>query len=353
MRLDALQLLRNFLQVTAFCLTISALQFAALPDRPYEIPLAYSLAIGFFTWALIDIGRQLAPSARDTGWPAGWLGVTLPFIGIIGGYVLGTVAADAWLGWSSWSDVPQARAQLATSLVITLAAGSVATYFFYSRGKAGYLQQQTAHARRQATEARLLLLQAQLEPHMLFNTLANLRVLIGVDPVRAQGMLDHLISYLRATLNASRAEGHRHTLEQEFALLEDYLALMAVRMGTRLQVTLDLPADLRQQPVPPLLLQPLVENSIRHGLEPTVDGGHLKVTASQDGPHVVLEVTDNGAGLDANAPPPKGFGIHQIRERLATLYPGESGLQLLPADGGGVRAVIHLPSIHAPQPVAT
>ena len=135
----------------------------------------------------------------------------------------------------------------------------------------------------QAAEARLRLLEAQLEPHMLFNTLANLRALIGVDPQRAQTMLDHMIAYLRATLRASRADADRpHTLQDEFARLQDYLELMAIRMGPRLQFALELPEALATQPVPPLLLQPLVENSIQHGLEPKVEGGRITVRASQE-----------------------------------------------------------------------
>src|SRR5690606_22156517 len=126
-------------------------------------------------------------------------------------------------------------------------------------------------AQRQASEARLRLLESQLEPHMLFNTLANLRALIGSDPPRAVEMLDRLNAFLRATLAASRsaAGAQRHTLRDEFARLDDYLALMAVRMGPRLRVVLSLPEPLADCPVPALLLQPLVENAIRHGLEPS------------------------------------------------------------------------------------
>ena len=101
---------------------------------------------------------------------------------------------------------------------------------------------------------------------MLFNTLANFRALIGTDPARATHMLDSLIDYLRAKLQASRAT--HHSLQNEFDRLGDYLALMQVRMGPRLTCALDLPAELADQLVPTLLLQPLVENAIKHGLEP-------------------------------------------------------------------------------------
>lgn len=171
-----------------------------------------------------------------------------------------------------------AQWEAVTTLVITVVASTAISFFFYSRGKAAHLQARMAQAQRDATEARLKLLEAQLEPHMMFNTLANLRVLIATDPPRAQAMLDHLIAYLRATLGGARAT--LHPLVDEFARLTDYLELMAVRMGPRLGYTLELPDTLREVPVPPLLLQPLVENAIRHGLEPQVKGGHITVRAS-------------------------------------------------------------------------
>src|SRR5258706_5522010 len=140
-------------------------------------------------------------------------------------------------------------------------AGIAGSYYFYSINKSAYLQRKMAEAHKHASEARLKLLETQLEPHMLFNTLANLRALIAVDPQRAQTMLDHMISYLRATLSASRTA--THSLQAEFERLRDYLELMTIRMGPRLAYSLELPPDLAQHPVPALLLQPLVENSIQ------------------------------------------------------------------------------------------
>jgi LytS/YehU family sensor histidine kinase len=179
---------------------------------------------------------------------------------------------------------------------------------------------------------------------MLFNTLANLRVLIATDPPRAQAMLDQLIAFLRATLNASR--GGRHTLAAEFERLADYLALMAVRMGARLSTRLELPEALREAPVPPLLLQPLVENGIHHGLEPRVEGGAIEVSAHADGAALALDVRDTGVGLPAGgAARPGGFGLAQVRQRLATLYGEAASVQIESAtDGrGGTLVTLRLP----------
>ena len=177
---------------------------------------------------------------------------------------------------------------------------------------------------------------------MLFNTLANLRVLVQHDTPRALEMLDHLNAYLRATLSASRST--QHPLRAEFDRLRDYLALMAIRMGQRLAYTLDLPEDLADHPVPTLLLQPLVENSITNGLEPQVAGGHISVQARRVGGRLVLRVSDNGAGLQTpTTPHSSGFGLAQVRERLATAYGADGALEMIATPEGGTAACITFP----------
>lgn len=150
-------------------------------------------------------------------------------------------------------------------------------------------------------------------------------------------MLDHLIAYLRATLGHSRST--EHALRDEFARLHDYLALMQIRMGKRLTFTLDLPEALADIQVPPLLLQPLVENSIRHGLEPQIQGGAIHVSARAIGSgqqaSVELTVSDTGCGLSlypkpAASTPGGHFGTAQIRERLATRYGAAATFDLVP-----------------------
>ncbi len=178
-------------------------------------------------------------------------------------------------------------------------------------------------------------------------TLANLRALIAVDPDRAQHMLDRLIDFLRATLGGSRAP--LHPLSSEFSRLADYLALMQVRMGDRLKVELDLPPALASVAVPPMLLQPLVENAIKHGLEPRRAGGLIQVSARREGPELVIRVADTGAGLAASAgnpaSPGTGFGVGQVRERLATQFGAASSLTLEPGppEVGGTLATLRWP----------
>jgi LytS/YehU family sensor histidine kinase len=154
-------------------------------------------------------------------------------------------------------------------------------------------------------------------------------------------MLDRLIAFLRATLEASRAGAH--PLAAEFARLADYLAQIQVRMGPRVTARFDLPEALAALPVPPLLLQPLVENAIRHGLEPKLEGGLVEVSARRDGARLLLEVRDSGVGLGAAAVEGTRFGLAQVRERLAALYGDAARLELVPAAGGGTCARIELP----------
>ena len=343
MRIDWLDKFRYLLQTLAFCLVIGSIQQVFQPDRPYEVPLVYSVSIGIFCWLLIDFGRHLFRSTAETGWPSGFHGVLLCLAGSLGGYGLGTATADWWFGWSSWD--AHARTQLPLSILITLLAGIAVTYYFYTRSRATFFENRMKEASRHAGEARLKLLEAQLEPHMLFNTLANLRALIGIDAARAQTMVDHLNGYLRATLSGSRAAWH--PLATEFVRLEDYLQLMAIRMGPRLRFTLVLPDELRAVPVPPLLLQPLVENAIRHGLEPRVDGGRIHVTARADSEWLELTVTDTGIGFETAAPTPHDggshFGLTQVRERVAVAYEGRGRVTLTSAPGEGTTVRLRLP----------
>jgi len=279
------------------------------------------------------------PDDRWLGWPAMALiiaaGATL-------GNPLGTAIGN-WFTGASNSTLLQSYGNVelvAFLLGISLVPGLVITYFFRSRHR-------LAVAQAQAAEHQLRLLEAQLEPHMLFNTLANLRVLIGSDPARAQAMLDHLIAFLRAMLQGSRSGSHG--LAAEFDRLRDYLALMQVRMGPRLRARFELPAELAEVAVPPLLLQPIVENAIQHGLEPALDGGEIAVSARREGGLVIVEVRDNGVGLSATAAPPPpaaqhtGFGLQQVRERLATRFGTQASFEIRTPPEGGMLAIVRIP----------
>ncbi len=333
-------LLRRGLIVLAVACVIGVLNFSLAPSsvgqpRRLDIALVYALAISLLTWLFVDVGRFLWRVPPPSHWPAQPLHRALLLGGGIGGgFVLGILIGDAYVGRSTWSLLHIDPDRFTGILLGSLAVSAVFIAFFYQRGRGELLA-------RQAREAELRLLQSQLEPHMLFNTLANLRVLIALDPPRAQAMLDRLIAFLRSTLEASRTG--THALGDEFARIDDYLALMAVRMGPRLSVRSTLPPELAALPVPALLLQPLVENSIRHGLEPQVEGGHIELSATHERAGLLLTVLDNGVGLPDAASRREGFGLTQVRERLAARYGAAARLELHAAESGGTLARVVLP----------
>jgi sensor histidine kinase YesM len=205
-----------------------------------------------------------------------------------------------------------------------------------------------ASSARMLAEARLKALQAQIEPHFLYNTLANVVSLIGPRPAQAQHMLERFIDYLRASLAASRSE--QATLASEAKLIAAYLDVLGVRMGERLRYRIDIPDTLSQFVIAPMLLQPVVENAISHGLEPKVEGGEIVVSARIDGAHVCVQVSDTGAGLNESARPKPGggVGLSNLRERLGTLYGGSARVELLENQPSGMTVRLMLPMNASP-----
>jgi len=323
----------RYLAGTVVLSTGIAVALTAFGSRHHDFGenLVYSLCIGLLTYGMIDLTRRML-------WPQG-----TPSIGPM--IVLVLIAAPiAWFGGtfvaSLLMGIPWGPTSLGLNAVLgflslTAGAGFAASYYFWTR-------EQLMASERGAAEARLKLLQAQIEPHFLFNTLANLQALIDVDPARAQDMLRHLDGYLRATLAATRND--RDTLAVEFALLKSYLEILAIRMGPRLAFELDLPQDLSNARLPPMLLQPLVENAIRHGLEPKVEGGKVTVTARKEGNRLVLVVEDTGQGLGNSAAAGTGVGLAHVKERLAAVYAGAASIEVGEnAGAGGVRITLRLP----------
>jgi sensor histidine kinase YesM len=204
-------------------------------------------------------------------------------------------------------------------------------------------RERVAAAQKQASEAELRALQAQIEPHFLFNTLANVQALIDYEPTKARQMLESFIEYLRATLDASRHT--QGTLGDEVAMLQRYLQLMQVRMGQRLHTVWDIEPGLLGQPLAPLLLQPLVENAIKYGLEPKIEGGTITIRASRHGNRVRVVVQDDGVGLHQSstarkpAPNGSGTGLKNVLARLQSTC-GESATLVLADAPQGCQAIL-------------
>jgi hypothetical protein len=203
--------------------------------------------------------------------------------------------------------------------------------------------------KRQVIEARMAAMQAQVEPHFLFNTLASIDHLIEVDPKRASQMQKNLIALLRASMPTLRETGDGanggapRDLGRELAVIRPYLEILKVRMEERLATEIDVPEGLLSAEFPPMMLQTLVENAIKHGLEPKPEGGRLTVKAEIVHGKLAVTVTDTGLGFGRAATAGTGVGLANIRERLQLLYGGKASLTISETPGGGTRAVLALP----------
>ena len=242
-----------------------------------------------------------------------------------------------WLGSMAWQ-----------SLLIGLLFGTAISALFYLRSRMDLLeaelkerQLREALAEKARVDAQLRMLQAQIEPHFLFNTLANLSVLVRSDPARAERLLADLIAYLRATLQRTREA--ESTLGDEIELLRRYLDILGLRFGERLRVVFDVPESLLARPFPLLLLQPLVENAVTHGIEPKVGGGELRIAASEENGRLHLLVSDTGVGLREGGTG-SGFGLESVRQRLAALFGSAASLDVRGNPNGGAIATLEIPA---------
>ena len=232
-------------------------------------------------------------------------------------------------------------------VLVPLFVLAIVTKFFADRSR---VSQKVAEAKRreaeyhrmgqQVTEAKLAALQAQVEPHFLYNTLASVQALTEVDPAKANEMTGHLIQYLRNALPKMRESVS--TVGQEVELVRAYLSILQMRMGSRLTFDIDVPQELMALPFPPLMLPSLVENAIKHGLEPQREGGSVRIGASRDNGTLRLTVTDTGRGFAETIG--AGVGLANIRERLAALYGERAHLDLVANEPHGVVATIQVPA---------
>ncbi len=337
--------LRLFGYTALFCVLVAAVLTLAMPSLGgFWRNLWFSECIGLwvsFSGALV---RQL-PWVRKL--PDRVSVLMSLAAGIPLGYVLGYTTAYTVLG------EPVHIAGLSNSRVAAIAAtvlaGSFVTYLAWLRNRLSDEAAARSMAQKLAVEAELRMLRAQLEPHMLFNTLANLRSLVDDDPAHAKHMIDLLITYLRGALAGSRAD--TTTLQAEFAQLEAYLEIMTLRLGKRLRYQLDLPEELQQAKVPSMLLQPLVENALKHGIEPKIGGGTVNVSARRGAAGLELHVNDTGLGLPPDHPGGQrevgaggSYGLVHVRDRLRALYGSQGGLQLERQEPTGTVATVRIPA---------
>jgi len=234
------------------------------------------------------------------------------------------------------------------TLFLGLVFGSVIAYFFITREQLTKTNAQLQEERikriigeKAAVEADLKRLQAQVEPHFLFNTLSNILSLIDTDPVTGKKMLENLTGYLRTSLDRTRKK--ESTIGQEVAMIRDYMEIFKLRMGDRFRYRLDVVDDMKDLPFPPMLIQPLVENALRHGLEPKVEGGEIRIDASASEKTIRVEISDTGEGMPASAG--IGVGLANVKDRLVALYGDHGKLTLEENHPNGLTAIIEVPLV--------
>lgn len=269
---------------------------------------------------------------------------TLVLIGIPAGFLLGGTASSLFKADHSLLVLGEVSlsAQL-RSLGFAILGGTLGILYFFRKAQLNEARQREEQAKRAVLEARLRSLQAQIEPHFLFNTLANLDALIGLDPKQARVLLGHLNRFLRNSL--AHARSAQCTLGEECEQLRAYLSIMEIRLPDRFSASVHCPPEYAELPFAPMLLQPLVENAIKHGIEPSASGGRITVDIRGEGETLAIDVIDNGVGLD-KAPfneSSTGTGLANVRERLEMLYGEEASLELRAREPSGTVARLRIP----------
>ncbi|EMI4392119.1 sensor histidine kinase [Vibrio parahaemolyticus] len=330
---------RSVVVTTLFCLFISGMTLSVW-GGPYYVHVLVSFGFGysalFFSW-LID---KLFPTIPRM------LEIALSLTACL---LFGVINAQFWLG--EYFGI----SGMLPVLLMGLLFSGMCYFYFHSREKEAIAQRELESIKREnAEQERALLLsqlkqmQSQIEPHFLFNTLANISALMSQDVDKAKQMLDQLTALLRATLKNSREE---HTMvENEIALIDAYLGIQKIRLGERLSYTIEVQEGLGNTELPPMMLQPLVENAIIHGIEPKREGGEVQLLIKQEKQLLQIEVKDTGVGLShASNHSGSGIGLSNLKQRMDALFAGKGQVSISESSEGGVSVRLSWPMISKEQ----
>jgi len=305
---------------------------ATLQDlgKHFQFSLVFTFCIGMPAWLLLErLGPPLWRLSR-------FLRISLLIAILVGMALVGSLLANLIflaVGWQNWAHFwPDFGFGLRIAVFMTVLVGVTTTTFEVLQGRLEAAKEELRtrqledeRARQLVTQARLSLLESRIHPHFLFNTLNSITALIREDPRKAERTVERLAALLRYSLdNNSRG---LVPLRQELHVVEDYLEIEKTRFGDRLRFTLDVPPDLADLDVPPLALQTLVENSIKHAVAPNRYGGEIRVAACIESGSLLVEVSDDGPGFERTCLQ-QGHGLENLQERLTALFDGEGRLEM-------------------------
>jgi sensor histidine kinase YesM len=339
--MNARHVLIDFIYTILISTLIAAfLTFTGITTRSFIINLIVSQSFGISFCSITILLLWIFKPEKTASL------VFIAMIGIASGTLIGLQIGFFFLQQIFPITLKQPEKSLFQVIILAITFGGVAWYFFYSKARIRVSNEviqeekiKRLSSEKEALEANLRLLQAQIEPHFLFNTLSNVLSLIDTNPTHGKSMLVDLIHYLRTSL--SRTFPDPVTLDQEIDMIKAYLNIQKIRMGERLHFKIELPDGVRKHPFPPMLLQPLVENAVKHGLEPKMEGGEITIKALERDDLLRIEVMDTGLGLSSFQK--VGVGIGNVRERIKLLF-GEKGRLILEEnEPNGVRAIIEVP----------
>jgi len=309
----------NSLFAAFFALVVLATEPRAPLGNVALNAFVFAQCIGFIVYAGLLVGdRLVGPAIARSGLLVrGAYYAIVPALAIVPGYLL----ALRILNWKDGTQWLFSLRSMVSVVAVSLILSALLLLIFVPRERAARAEAamardeaRAAAAEKEATMARLKLLEAQVEPHFLYNTLAHVLSLIDAEPRTAKRMTERLIALLRASASVADAQA---TLGKQIAWISAYLEIIELRMGERMRWRIDVASSLCDIDVPPMLLQPLVENAVRHGLEPSMDGGDLTIAARRVGGTLELTVADTGVGFrEMSASPTAGIGLANLRARL-------------------------------------
>ncbi|EEY99537.1 autolysin sensor kinase [Vibrio sp. RC586] len=336
---------KSFGFTTLFCIII-ALTTMTLWDGDFSEHIAISLGYGYSAFFSAQCIARRWPELSKR---------LVNLIALSCAVVLGTLGAYFWLHeYPGFNDFSAYKPIMVLGFIFS----AVCFLYFYSHEQKLLAQGALEAARRRQSEqekalllSQLKQLQSQIEPHFLFNTLANINALISVEPYKAQLMLEKLTELMRGAMRLRRS--HTSTLREEMQLIDAYLGIQKIRLGDRLEYTLPELAQWGKLGMPPMLIQPLVENAVSHGIEPKAEGGNIRIHIDVTEGWFELSVEDNGMGL-SGTPKGNGIALENVRDRLSGLFGYQGLLTVAQNCLGGVTATIRvrLHHLQALQPAA-